>query len=167
MNRAERNALFCEKEYMIPQTIRKHHLLLSACRLSDNDVYQELAIRLLESLDRYKPEKCENLDAYLMLQLKYRLLHMKDCSRLYGIPLAPRRNFFVISLDTPDYYGNPRDWASTDNFQNPAWIEREIELLPTEQKNTLNRLLAGERISCRNKSLLAARIHFRSLLEKR
>lgn len=160
MERSTRNSLFEEKEYMIRQTMSKHKVLLMACGLCAEDVYQELAVTLLEELDKYDPAKCANMDAYLMLRLKYRLLHLRDGSKLYGIPQAPRRGFSVVSLDALD--------ISAQNMSaNPAWIEREIDALPADQNDALNRLLAGKRISRRNKALVAARGRLRIVYGRR
>lgn len=160
MERSTRNSLFGEKEYMINQTMRIHKVLLMACRMNAEDIYQELAVTLLEALDRYDQSKCANMDAYLMLRLRYKLLHMKDGSKLYGIPQAPRRGFSVTSLEALDIQMH-------DSNGNPAWIEHEIDALPADEYTAINRLLDGERISRRNKALIAARGRLRMVYGRR
>ena len=160
MERKIRNALFERKKRIIRQTMNKHRLLISSCRMDAADVYQELAITMLIELERYDFAKCGSIDAYISLKLKYKLLHMRNASKLYGIPKAPRRGFSVAPLDelrVPVF----------DDFSNPAWIEHEIDILPAEQSDALNRYLSGKRVSRRNKSLIAARRHLRMVYDIR
>ena len=152
-----RNALFSEKKYLIGVTVKKHWRLIRAARLDEDDVRQELAVRLLEAIERYDPARCRNMDAYLTLQLRYRLLHMRERSALYGIPQAPRRNFQVLSLNAPNHAGLETQVPSYDLRSNIIHLEEEIAGLPVPQRNAVERLLSGGRVNSRNKALQAAR----------
>ena len=163
MTHSERNRLFEEKEHLICMTMNKHSLLIYICHMDKNDVYQELAVRMLEALEKYDPAKCKSLEAYLMQRLKYRILQMKDGSKLYNMPFAPQRGFSVLSLDAPDRFGNALDPQSYYDYRSPIWIENEIDNLPEKQRTAVNNYLSGKRMNCRNKALVAAREHFRAM----
>jgi hypothetical protein len=104
------------------------------------------------------------MDAYLTLQLRYCLLHMRECSRLFGVPYAPRKEFSVLSLNTPNVAGQEIQVPSYDEDNNIIWLENEIAGLPDRQRAVINRLLSGERVYCNNKNLKAAREHIRNSL---
>lgn len=157
MTMEDRNYLFEEKEYLINVTMNKHRRLIRACRMEDDDVYQELSIRLLEALDEYDPAKCPNMDAYLMLRLRYRLWNMKACSKLTGIPEAPKKGFSLLSLDARNSAGFTIQVPVYDEQPNVLWLEQEIDSLPSVQRRTVSRLLSGKRVPCNNKALIAAR----------
>lgn len=159
MTMEDRNYLFEEKEYLVNVTMNKHHRLLRACRMEDDDVYQELSLRLLEALDKYDAAKCPNIDAYLTLQLRYRLLNMRACGKLTGIPGAPKRGFSLLSLDARDKNCFMIQIPTYDEKPNVLWLEQEIASLPPVQRGTLNRLLSGKRVPCNSKALIAARRH--------
>lgn len=161
-----RNELFEEKEHLIGVTVKKHRSLIRAARLDVQDVRQELAVRLLEAIDKYDPARCRNMDAYLTLQLRYCLLHMRECGRLFGIPYAPRKNFSVLSLNVPNMAGHETQVPSLDEDSNIIWLENEIAGLPDPQRAAVDRLLSGERVSCKNKNLKAAREHIRGRLNQ-
>jgi DNA-directed RNA polymerase specialized sigma24 family protein len=163
----ERNRLFEAKAYLIDRTLRRHRLLLQYCRMDPKDVYQELSISLLTALERYDPVRCPNLDAWLTLRLRYGLLDQRPASKRYGIPMAPRSGISVISLDEPDLFGNAREIPASDMHGNPLWIEREIERLPTPQKDVINKLLSGKIVHHNNKNLMAARYRIKKCSEHR
>lgn len=103
MLQSERNRLFEEKVPLIDQVVKKHRNKIAISGLSKEDVWQELALKMLCLLDGYDPGRCPNLDAYLVQQLTYELLRLTVPSERYGIPQAPRKkNFRVISLDARD-----------------------------------------------------------------
>ena len=161
----DRNYLFEEKEYLINVTVNKHRRLITACHIEDDDIYQELSLCLLESLDKYDAEKCRNLDAWLMLQLRYRLWSMKSCGKLTGVPYAPRKGFSVLSLDARNAAGFPIQIPVYDEPSNVLWLEQEIDSLPLAQKDAVSRLLSGERVPCNNKALISARGQIKRCLD--
>ena len=153
----DRNYLFEEKAYLVNVTMNKHRALIRACRMDEDDVYQQLSIRLLNAIAKYDPDKCPNMDAYLTLQLRYELWNMKACSKLTGVAGAPKRGFSLTSLDAMEAAGYPAQAPDDGEPSNVVWLEQEILSLPVSQKNAIFRLLSGERVSPRNKALQAAR----------
>ena len=86
----ERNRIVEEHLHCINTVIRQNWTLIQAARLERDDVYQQLAIRLIRCVDTYDPAK-----------LKYELLNCKEVRRLTGITGAPKdfRRGKVVSLD--------------------------------------------------------------------
>jgi len=100
MLQSERNRLFEEKIPLIDQVVKKHQARIAISGLCREDVWQDLALKMLCLLDGYDPGKCPNLDGYLVQQLNYEVLRLTVPSERYGIPHAPRKkNFRVFSLD--------------------------------------------------------------------
>ena len=56
---AERNRIVEENLYRIKNTIRRNRALMKAARLDYDDVYQQLAIRLIRCVEGFDPEKGE------------------------------------------------------------------------------------------------------------
>ncbi len=96
----ERNRVVEEHLHCIDTVIRQNWSLLQAARLERDDVYQQLAIRLIRCVDTYDPAKGD-LKKRIYAQLKYELLNCKEVRRLTGITGAPKdfRRGKVISLD--------------------------------------------------------------------
>ena len=86
MSIEDRNYLFEEKVYLVNVTMNKYRGLIRACRMEDEDVYQELSLRLLNAIADYSPAKCPDMDAYLMLQMRCCLLNLKAHSKRAGVP---------------------------------------------------------------------------------
>lgn len=159
MNREKRNNIFEEKKCFVDRTMNKHYIILRSCYMDLDDVRQELYLTLLQLLDRYEPEKCPNLDAYLMLHLKYKVWNLAKGSHCTGMPEAPVRGFSLISLDVLaedfDYYV-PENYNNQGTFSS-LWIEDAIDALPAKERRIINALLLGKRrIHC-NKVLKSAR----------
>ena len=96
---AERNRIVEENLRWIDRTIRRNTGLMRAAHLDYDDVYQDLAIRLIRCVESYDPEKGE-LDQHIMCQLQYEILNCKDSRRRYGFTAAPYDlRGAVISLD--------------------------------------------------------------------
>lgn len=96
---AERNRIVEENLYRIRAVIRRNRPLMEAARLDYDDVYQQLAIRLIRCVEGFDPEKGE-LGQHINAQLQYELLNCKDSRTLYGFTgaLCDLRGV-VISLD--------------------------------------------------------------------
>lgn len=95
----ERNRIVEEHLYCIDLIIRRNSPLMQAAHLDYDDVYQDLAIRLIRCVESYDPEKGE-LDQHIMCQLQYEMLNCKDSRRRYGFTAAPYDlRGAVISLD--------------------------------------------------------------------
>lgn len=165
MDRSERNQVFTEKAYLIDRTLQQYRGLIRYYRLEPEDIYQELAINLLNTLDRYQSDWCPNLDAYCTLQLRYTLFHLLPYSKRHGIPQAPRKGVPLYNLDAPDQYGRIREIPAADSQGNPVWIEREIIRLPKLQRTAVNRLLSGRVVRSTNKNLIAVRMHLQNCVK--
>ena len=98
----ERNRIVEEHLWCIDIVMRKNHALIRAARLDYEEVYQQLALRLIRAVETFDPDK----GIHILAQLKYELLSCKTPRRLYGITHAPAdfcgREF--ISLDAPNLY---------------------------------------------------------------
>lgn len=97
---AERNRIVEENLPRIDRTIRRNRALMRAAHLDRDDVYQELAIRLIRCVENFDPEKGK-LEAHIDAQLQYELLNCKDSRRRYGFTHAPYDlRGAVVSLNT-------------------------------------------------------------------
>ena len=95
----ERNRIVEEHLYCIDRVIHRNWPLMRAAHLDYDDVYQDLAIRLIRCVAGFDPDKGE-LEQHIMAQLQYELLNCKDSRRRYGFTSAPRDlRGAVISLN--------------------------------------------------------------------
>lgn len=95
----ERNRIVEEHLYCIDRIIRRNSPLMRAAHLDYDDVYQDLAIRLIRCVSGFNPEKGE-LEQHIMAQLQYEMLNCKDSRHRYGFTAAPRDlRGAVISLN--------------------------------------------------------------------
>ena len=95
----QRNTLVEQYMWCIDSVMRQNEALIRAARLDRDDVYQELAVRLIRAVELYKPGK-RCLKGYIFMQLQYELLNCKSPQRVYGFRDAPfaLRNA-VVSLE--------------------------------------------------------------------
>ena len=102
---AQRNALVEKYLWCIDTVIRKNRPLMRAARLEYDDVYQQLALRLIKAVAGFDSQK-GTLQQHIFAQLKYELLSCKTPRRLYGITHAPAdfRGRELISLDALELY---------------------------------------------------------------
>lgn len=96
----QRNAIVEEHLWCIDRIIQKNRPLMRAARLEYDDVYQQLAIRLIKAVAGFDPEK-GSLQQHIFAQLKYELLNCKTAYRICGMTGAPKdfRKSKIISLD--------------------------------------------------------------------
>ena len=97
---AQRNAIVEDHLWCIDSIIQKNRPLMRAARLEYDDVYQQLALRLIKAVAGYDPEKgC--LEQHIFAQLKYELLSCKSAYRLCGMTDTPHsfRKSHIISID--------------------------------------------------------------------
>lgn len=81
-------------------TINKNRRLISAAGLDDEDVFQQLAIRMIRAVENYDPDKGKDLEQHIFAQLQYEVLNCKDAAKLYGIKGAPYgARDLTVSLD--------------------------------------------------------------------
>ena len=69
---AQRNALVEKYLWCIDTVIRKNRPLMRAAQLEYDDVYQQLALRLIRAVMSYDPEK-GNLEQHIFAQLRMEL----------------------------------------------------------------------------------------------
>ena len=96
-----RNRIVEEHLHCIDTVIRQNWTLIQAAHLEREDVYQQLAVRLIRCVDTYDPAK-GSLKKRIYAQLKYELLNCKEVRRLTGITGAPKefRRGNIVSLNT-------------------------------------------------------------------
>lgn len=96
---AQRNKIVEEYLWCIDSVIYKNRPLIQAAHLDRDDVYQQLAVRLIQAVAGFDPEKGE-LKQHIFAQLQYELLNCKSANRRYGLTAAPRNlRGVVVSLD--------------------------------------------------------------------
>ena len=97
---AERNRIVVENLYRIDKAISRNWSLIEAAHLDRDDVYQQLALRMIRAIDAFDPDKGE-LGKHLHAQLQYEVLSCKDSRRRYGFTAAPYDlRGTVISLES-------------------------------------------------------------------
>lgn len=96
----ERNDLVETHLGAIWWTINRNRRLISAAGLEDDDVFQQLAIRMIRAVENYDPDKGKDLEQHIFAQLQYEVLNCKDAAKLYGLKGAPygARNL-TVSLE--------------------------------------------------------------------
>jgi len=106
---AERNRIVEENLHCIDKVIRRNRALMNAAHLDYDDVYQQLAIRLIRCVEGFDPEK-GTLKTHIYSQLQYELLNCKSPLRLTGITGAPSdfrwENNLPIDAISEDYLSN-------------------------------------------------------------
>lgn len=96
-----RNAIVEANLHRIDKAIRRNRALIRAARMDRDDVYQQLAIRLIRAVDSFDPEK-GTLEQHIDAQLQYEILNCKRPYRLHGITGLPAdyRGGQIISFDS-------------------------------------------------------------------
>lgn len=94
---AQRNAIVEANLWCIDSVIRQNRPLMRAARLEYDDVYQQLALRLIKAVAGYDPEK-GRLEQHIFAQLKYELLSCRSAYRLCGMTGTPTRSERAISF---------------------------------------------------------------------
>ena len=96
----ERNKLVASYLWCIDSVIRQNYSLVQAAHLDKDDVYQDLALRLIRAVERYRPGT-RSLKGYIFAQLKYELLNCKSARARYGFCSAQYDlRGAIVSLDT-------------------------------------------------------------------
>lgn len=98
---AQRNAIVEDHLWCIDSIIQKNRPLMRAARLEYDDVYQQLALRLIKAVAGYDPEK-GSLQQHIFTQIKYELLDCKAACRICGMTGVPKylRQGNIISLNS-------------------------------------------------------------------
>ena len=85
---AQRNALVEEHLSCIDVLMQDERKTIRDARLDWDDVYQQLALRLIKAVARFDPDKGE-LEAHIMAQLHSELRNCLHPTRRSGVPDAP------------------------------------------------------------------------------
>ncbi len=95
----ERNRIVEDHLWCIEVIMKKNAHLIEATRLDRDDVYQQLAVRLIKAVARFDPDKGK-LRQHVFAQLQYELLSCKSVQRLTGLTGAPDDlRGAIISID--------------------------------------------------------------------
>lgn len=81
---AQRNQIVEEHLWCIDSVMRHNSTLIKSARMDRDDVYQQLAIRLIKAVAGFDPDK-GTLEQHIFAQLQYEMLNCKRPYRLYGI----------------------------------------------------------------------------------
>ena len=96
---AQRNALVEAYLPCINDVMRSNRKLIRAARLDQDDVYQQLAIRLIKAVETFDPDKGD-LETHIKAQLRYELLDCRSAYHRFGVTNAPRNlGGVIVSLD--------------------------------------------------------------------
>lgn len=85
---AQRNALVEENLSCVDTVMRRNRRLIRDARLEQDDVYQQLALRLIKAVGNYDPEK-GSLEKHILAQLRYELVNCLSTKRRFGVSEAP------------------------------------------------------------------------------
>ena len=85
---AQRNAIVEEHLYCIDDIISQNNLLIRAVHLDREDIYQNLAVRLINAVISFDPKR-DNLEQHIYAQLIDELRCCRQPQRLYGITGVP------------------------------------------------------------------------------
>lgn len=98
---AQRNAVVEKHLWCIDSVIRQNRPLMKAAKLDYDDVYQQLALRLIRAVAGFDPDKGA-LEQHIFAQLKFELLSCKRPYRLCGMTGLPEdyRRSNIISFDS-------------------------------------------------------------------
>ena len=96
---AQRNALVEAHLSCINDVMHSNRKLIRAARLDQDDVYQQLALRLIKAVETFDPDKGD-LETHIKAQLRYELLDCRSAYRRFGVTNAPRNlGGVIVSLD--------------------------------------------------------------------
>ena len=95
-----RNAIVEAHLHCIDEVIHRNSALIRVAHMDRDDVYQQLAVRLIKAVDNFDPEK-GTLEQHIYAQLQYEILDCKRPCRLHGITGLPAdyRGSRIISFD--------------------------------------------------------------------
>ena len=97
---SQRNAIVENHLWCVNAVMKQNRALIRAAKLDTDDVYQQLALRLIKAVAGYDPEK-GRLEQHIFAQLKYELLSCRSAYRLCGMTGTPHsfRKSHIISID--------------------------------------------------------------------
>ena len=95
----QRNALVEAYLPCINDVMHSNRKLIRAARLDQDDVYQQLALRLIKAVETFDPDKGD-LETHIKAQLRYELLDCRSAYHRFGVTNAPRNlGGVIVSLD--------------------------------------------------------------------
>ena len=89
MTVSQRNTLVEEYLWCIDSVITQNRFLLVSANLDQDDVYQALALRLIQTIDHYDIAKGPNMKRHIFEQLKCELFRCTGPQVKYGLTHAP------------------------------------------------------------------------------
>ena len=97
----ERNQIVEEHLWCIEKVLTENRQMIRAARLERDDVYQQLAERMVRSVRLYRPE-VGSFTQFVLPQLRDELAAMKTPQAMYGLTMEPNEVYdgAVVSLDT-------------------------------------------------------------------
>ena len=162
----ERNALVETHLGCIWWTINKNRRLISAAGLDDEDVFQQLAVRMIRAVENYDPDKGKDLEQHIFAQLQYEVLNCKDAAKLYGVKGAPYgARGLVVSLDAMVENGRRPERLRTTPFPfcqarsafSPSWAcGRSSPTWPARSTTPAEK--GGSRVKYKPKTLTAVQV---------
>ena len=96
-----RNAIVEAHLHRIDTVMYRNKGLIRAAHLDRDDVYQQLAVRLIKAVDSFDPDKGD-LEQHIYAQLQYELLNCKRPFRLHGMTGLPEdfRGGNIVSFES-------------------------------------------------------------------
>ena len=129
MDTMTRNQIFMENEEIITRVMRRNAPLLRALRLEWDDVYQELAVAMLNAINTFDPARSESLRAHIWMKLQYAVLDIKRRHSPHGMTamgnsLSPQ--FYSVELAEEQGYPlrRMRSVSSGSTRPCPGWNRR-------------------------------------------
>ena len=89
MTVSQRNTLVEEYLWCIDSVISQNKPLLVSAHLDQDDVYQALALRLIQTVDHYDIAKGPNMKRHIFEQLKCELFRCTGPQAKYGLTQVP------------------------------------------------------------------------------
>lgn len=100
MTALQRNSLVEQYLWCIDSVLRQNKALIAGARLEREDVYQSLAVRLIQAVDDFDPGLDASLERHIFSQLQYELLSCRSPRAKYGFQDAPYHLCnIVVSMD--------------------------------------------------------------------
>lgn len=85
---AQRNSIVENHLWCIDVVLQNNEALVKSGRMDKDDLYQQLAMRLIRAVDSFDPEKGP-LETHIFAQLRFELLKCKRPYHLFGLTQAP------------------------------------------------------------------------------
>lgn len=85
---AQRNEIVEANLWRIDKVMEQYRKQIRINRMDRDDVYQQLALRLIRAVENYDPEKGK-LSQHINAQLRFELMECRGPVRLYGVTDAP------------------------------------------------------------------------------